>query len=182
MCTVFELWIHCCSLFGRLPADISGHDPRTRQGVIEKVAHAEWAAPIVAVPKRDGTVRMCGDYKVTVNNELDIDQYPLPRPEDLMTSLTGGKKFSKLDLSAAYQQMPLDEESRKFVTINTHRGSYRYTQLPFGIASAPALFQKAMDTILQGIPHTICYLDDILVTGANDAEHLSNLKEVLSRL
>ena len=61
-------------------------------------------------------VRLCGDYKVTVNKELDIDQYPLPRPEDLMT---GGKKFSKLDLSAAYQQMALDEESRKFVTINT---------------------------------------------------------------
>ena len=68
------------------------------------------------------------------------------------------------------------------MTINTHRGLYRYTRLPFGIASAPALFQKAMDTILQGIPHTICYLDDILVTGANDVEHLSNLKEVLSRL
>ena len=99
-----------------------------------------------------------------------------------MTSLTGGQKLSKLDLSAVYQQMPLDEESRKFVTINTHWGLCRYTRLPFGIASAPALFQKAMDTILQGIPHTICYLDDILVMGANDAEHLSNLKEVLSRL
>ena len=66
-------------------------------GVIEKVAHAEWAAPIVAVLKWDGTVPLCGDHKVTVNKELDIDQYPLPRPEDLMTSLTGGQKFSKLD-------------------------------------------------------------------------------------
>ena len=124
----------------------------------------------------------CGDYKVTVNKELDIDLYPLPRLEDMMTSLTGGQKFSKLDLSAAYQQMPLNEECQKFVTINTHWGLYHYTRLPFGIASAPALFRKVMDTILQGIPHIICYLDDILVTGANDAEHLTNLIEVLSRL
>ena len=64
-------------------------------GVIEKVAHAEWAAPIVVVPKWDSTVRLCGEYKVTVNKELDIDQYALPRPEDLLTSLTGGQIFRR---------------------------------------------------------------------------------------
>ena len=157
-------------------------DSLESKGVLEKVSHADWAAPIVAVPKSDGTVRLCGDYKVTVNRDLDVDQYPLPVPEDLMSSLTGGQAFTKLDLSSAYQQMPLEEESRKYVTINTHRGLYRYTRLPFGIASAPAIFQKAMDAILQGLDHVICYLDDILITGVSEEEHLRNLDTVLGRL
>ena len=151
-------------------------------GILEKISYSDWAAPIVAVPKKDGTIRICGDYKVTVNQALEVDQYPLPNPEDLFATLAGGKKFTKLDLSQAYMQLLLDEESRKFVTVNTHRGLYRYTRLPFGVASAPAMFQKLMDTILQGIPNVICYIDDILVTGADDAAHLRNLAEVFQRL
>ena len=152
------------------------------EGILEKASHSEWAAPIIAVPKKDGTFCICGDYKVTINQDLDVDQYPLPKPEELFTSLAGGQHFSKLDLSQAYQQLLLDEDSKKYTTINTHKGLYQYTRLPFGIASAPALFQKTMDTILQGIPHVICYLDDILVTGADHTEHLHNLAEVMSRL
>ena len=87
-----------------------------------KVTHSDWAAPIVAVPKQDGKLRICGDYKVTVNAALDIDQYPLPKPDDLFASLAGGKKFTKLDLAQAYQQLVLDENSRKYTTINTHQG------------------------------------------------------------
>ena len=151
-------------------------------GVIESVAHSDWATPLVAVPKSDGSVRLCGDYSKTVNPVLETDQYPLPRPEDLMTCLTGGCKFTKLDLSSAYQQMVLDEESRPFVTVNTQKGLYRYLRLPFGVSSAPAVFQKAMDTILQGLPQVICYLDDILVTGSTPQEHLQNLAVVLERL
>ena len=113
---------------------------------------------------------------------MDVEQYPLPRPQDLFATLAGGQKFSKLDLRQAYFQLPLDEASRKYVTVNTHRGLYEYTRLPFGVASAPALFQKTMDTILQGIPGVKCYIDDILVTGANDQEHLQNLEQVLERL
>ena len=151
-------------------------------GVLCRVDHADWATPIVPVPKKDGSIRICGDFKVTINPSLRIDQYPLPKPSDLMTSLTGGQKFSKLDLSAAYQQIVLDDEASELVVINTHQGLYKYTRLPFGIASAPAIFQKAMDGILQGIPHCICYLDDILVTGRSDEEHLQNLRRVLHRL
>ena len=129
----------------------------------------------------DGCLRVCGDYKTTVNPALVVDKYPLPRPDDLMSQLAGGQKFSKIDLSQAYQQIQLDDESRKFVTINTHQGLYQYTQVPFRISSALALFQKIMDTLLQGVPNTICYLDDILVTGKTNEEHLRNL-EVLQRL
>ena len=118
---------------------------------------------------------------MTVNQALEVDQYPLPKPDDLFATLAGGEKFTKLDLSQAYQQLPLDE-SMQYVTINTHRGMYRYTRLPFGVVSAPAMFQKIMDTILQGIPKVICYIDDILVTGADDEEHLRNLAEVLQQL
>ena len=133
------------------------------------------------VPKKDGTLRICGDYKFTLNCALQVDQYLLFRPTDLFTCLTGGTKFTKLDLSAAYQQLSLDTESRKLVTINTHKGLFQFTRLPFGVASAPAVFQHTMDTILQGIPQVICNIDDILVTGKTEAEHLSNLV-VLKRL
>ena len=108
---------------------------------------------------------------------------PLPRPEDVMTSLSGEKCFTKLDLTAAYQQMPLNEESRRYiVTVNTYRGLYQYKHLPFGVASALAGFHPAMDAILQGFTYVICYLDDILITGPTDQEHLETLEEVLSRL
>ena len=151
-------------------------------GIIEKITHSPWAAPIVPVPKGDGKLRLCGDYKVTVNPMLDIDQYPLPKPDDLMATLAGGKRFSKIDLTNAYQQMTLEKQSRDLVTINTHKGLYRYTRLPFGVASAPAIFQKTMDTVLQGLPKVICYLDDILITGSTDEEHLENVEKVLERL
>ena len=151
-------------------------------GVITKVNFSNWAAPIVTVPKPDGSVRICGDYKVTVNPVLDVDSYPLPTPEDLFATLAGGKKFSKLDLSQAYQQVCLDERSQEFVTINTHRGLYRYNRLPFGVASAPAVFQQLMEKVLQGLPGVVCYIDDVLVTGRNDEEYLRNLEEVLKRL
>ena len=131
------------------------------EGILQKVKHSEWAAPVVAIPKGNGQLRVCGDYKVTVNPVLIVEKYPLPKPEDLMANLAGGLRFSKLDLTQAYFQIVLDQESRKYVTINTHKGLYQYTRVPFGIASAPALFQRTMDTILQGIPNTICYLDDI---------------------
>ena len=96
--------------------------------------------------------------------------------------LRGGQRFTKLDLKSAYQQLPLDPESQQFVTINTHRGLYRYKRLPFGIASSPALFQRTMDIILQGLDHVASIQDDILITGKDDDEHIKNLDSVLSRL
>lgn len=152
------------------------------EGIIEKVTHSDWAAPIVAVPKRDGKFRICGDYKVTINSALEVDQYPLPKPEDLFATLAGGQKFTTLDLSQAYLQLGLEEESRKYSTINTHKGLYQFTRLPFGVASSPSIFQKTMDTILEGIPKAMCYIDDILITGDDDVEHLEILAKVLQRL
>ena len=151
-------------------------------GVIEKINYSDWAAPIVTVPKSDGSVRICGDYKVTINPVLQVDQYPVPKAEDLFATLAGGQKFSKLDLSHAYQQVLLEEGSRKFVTVNTHKGLYQFNRLPFGVASAPAIFQQTMEKILQGLSGVTVYIDDILVTGRNDREHLDALEKVLQRL
>ena len=151
-------------------------------GVIEQIGRSEWAAPIVCVPKKNGKIRICGDYKVTVNSALDKEQYPLPRPEDIFAKLAGGKSFTTLDLTHAYNQLLLDDDSQEYATINTHRGLYCYKRLPFGVASAPALFQRVMDTILQDIPSTMCYIDGIIVTGATEEEHLRNLRKVLERL
>ena len=78
--------------------------------------------------------------------------------------------------------MILEPEHWKFTTINTHQGLYQYTRLPFGIASAPNIFQQAMEKILQGLPKVVCYLDDVLVTGSSDREHITNLEEVFRRL
>ena len=132
--------------------------------------------------KNDGGVRICGDFKSTVNRAARLDKYPIPRIEDLFASLAGGKTFLKLDLSHAYLQIALDETSQRYVTINTHKGLFRYTRLPFGIALAPSIFQRVMETLLQGIPRVSMYLDNILVTGASEQEHLANLAQVLQRL
>ena len=134
------------------------------------------------MPKSDGSIRICGDYKVTINPVLQVDQFPVPKPDDLFATLAGGKKFSKLDLSHAYQQVLLEPESRKYVTVNTHKGLYQYNRLPFGVASAPAVFQQTMEKILQGLPMVVVYIDNILVTGRSDEEQLENLEKVLARL
>ena len=157
-------------------------DRLEQQGILEKVTYSEWATPIVPVAKLDGRYRICGDFKVTGNPALKVDQYPLPKVEDLFATLVGGRKFTKLDLSQAYLQLELHPEARQYCTINTHRGLYQFTCLPFGISSAPAMFQKVMDTILQGVPQTLCFIDDILIMGSSEEEHLKNLEEVLSRL
>ena len=152
------------------------------EGVVTKVSHSAWAAPVVVVPKADGGICLCADFKVTVNQILDVDKYPLPNAQDLLSSLAGGTRFTKLDLKHAYQQLPLSEDSKHFLTINTSKGLYQNNRLSFGVASAPAIFQSTMDTILKGIDGVVCYIDDILITGRNDQEHRNRLEAVLSRL
>ena len=153
-----------------------------REGIIEPVQFSDWAAPIVPVMKSDGSVRICGDYKLTVNKAAKLDAYPIPRVEDLFAKLAGGKRFTKVDIAHAYQQIPLEEESRQSVTINTHKGLFTYNRLPFGVHSAPAIFQRAMEGLLRDIPSTVVYLDDILISGKTEKDHLHNLDEILKRL
>ena len=134
------------------------------------------------VVKKDGSVRICGDYRLTVNHAAKPDTCPLPRVDDIFASLSGGKTFSKLELANAYHQVPLEQQSKQLVTINTHKGLYCYNRLPFGISAAPSIFQRTMENVLQGIPNTCIYLDDVLVTGNTQESHLVNLEAVLSKL
>ena len=157
-------------------------DRLVQDGVLEPVRFSDWATPVVPVVKGDGSVRICGDFKVTVNPVLLIDEYPQPRREDLFAGLAGGQIFSKLDLAQAYLQMEVEPESRKHLTINTPKGLFQYNRLVFRIASAPAIFQRTIESILQRIPGVLVYQGDILVTGKTNAEHETSLHTVLKRL
>lgn len=149
-------------------------------GIISPVSHSEWATPIVPVLKKDGTVRICGDFKVTLNPVCDVEQYPLPVIGDIFANLCGGTKFSILDLRDAYNQVELDEDSRKLAVINTQKGLFCYNRLPFGIASAPAMFQRKIESLLQGLKGTQAYLDEVLIAESGDAQN-ENLQAVLQR-
>nr|CAI5833257.1 unnamed protein product [Callosobruchus analis] len=149
-------------------------------GILKAVNYSEWASPIVVVPKKDGDVRICADFRTTVNKALNVDQYPLPKPEDIFASLAG--IFTVLDLSGAYQQLKVSPEYQKYLTVNTHLGMFQYTRLTYGISCAPALFQSVMDTILAGLPKVHCYLDDILISASNIEEMQINVRLVLARL
>ena len=92
----------------------------------------------------------------------------MPKIDDIFANLAGGQKFSKIDLRQAYLQLPMDEESMKLLTINTHKGLYQFTRLPFGVASSPAIWQRTIDQILQGLEGVQCILDDMIVTGKTE--------------
>ncbi len=115
-------------------------DRLVSEGTLEKVEYADWAAPIVAVLKKDKkAVRICGDFRMTVNPVSKLMRYPIPKIEDLFATLSKGKLFTKLDLA---QQLKLNAKAKELVVINTHKGLFRYTRLPFGISSAPGIFRR----------------------------------------
>ena len=167
------------ALKGKVEAEL---DKLESMGIISPVQFSKWAAPIVPVLKHNGAVRICGDYKVTINQASLVDTYPLPRIDELLANLSGGKYFSKLDMSQAYLQLPLDKQSREYVTVNTPKGLYEYNRLPFGVSSAPSIFQRTMENLLQGIKGVSVYIDDILISGSTVEEHLQTLDKVLERL
>ena len=152
-----------------------------KEGIIEPTDSSEWATPLVIVPKSNGKIRVCGDFKVTINQCVETKLYPLPNVEDIFARLAGGKIFTKLDLSQAYLQLPVDEDSKGLLVINTPKGLFRYNRIPYGVSVAPAIFQSVMDRVLQGLP-VACYLDDILIAAPTEQEHNSILDKVISRL
>jgi len=146
------------------------------------VETSDWATPEVPVVKRNGTIRLCGDYKVILNKFLKADRYPIPRVGDLMTTLQGASTCCILDLCQAYQQFLLDEESQKLTTLSTHKGLYVFKRIPYGIASAPGILQREMENVLRNIDGTVAFYDDIIISGKSEKEVCSRFKEVLSKL
>ena len=153
-----------------------------QEDIIEKVEHSDWASPAVPVIKPCGDIRICGDYSGTINQASPLEQYLVPTFEELLSNLSGGTKFTKLDLSQAYHQLELNPDCRKFTTINTPYGLYQYKRLVFGINSAVSIFQRTIKNVLKGLPGCCVRIDDILVTGETDAIHLENLHRVLQKL
>lgn len=153
-----------------------------KAGILKPVSSSNWASPIVIVHKKDGEVRICVDFRVSVNKVLIPEQYPLPTVDDIFATLSGGKVFTVLDLTGAYSQLKVKEQSQELLTINTHVGLFRYTRMTYGIASAPSIFQSVMDRILMGIPNCHCYLDDIIIAGRDLSECYELVREVLNRL
>lgn len=150
--------------------------------VLESIDNSEWGTPLVPILKPNGDIRICGDYKTTLNKYLVDFKYPLPRIEEIFASLQGGQLFTKLDLSNAYNQLILDENSQKLCTWSTHIGIFKMKRLPFGVKPASAIFQKTIENLLRGIPNVINYMDDIVVTGKDFREHVKTLKTVLLKL
>ena len=97
-------------------------------------------------------IRVCGDYSVSVNSQLETHRHPLPLPEELMRKLGGGQRFTKIDLADGCNQIKLFPESRKRLALSTHRGVLLQNVLPFGISSAPGCFQSIMDSLTSGLP------------------------------
>ena len=127
-------------------------------------------------------IRVCRDYSVTVNTQLEPHRHPLPIPEDLIRKLGGGYGSTKLDLADAFNQIKLSPESQKRLALSTHRGVLLQLRLPFGISSALGYFQEIMDQLTSDLNGVAAFIDDILVSGMTASEHLRNLRALLQRL
>lgn len=151
-------------------------------GILVPVNFSEYATPIVPVLKANGQVKIAGDFSCTLNKILKIDKYPLPRIEEVFAKIGGGLQYSKLDLSNAYNQFKLCSSSQDLTTINTPKGLFKYTRLVYGLANAPAIFQRAMETLLAGIEGVTCWLDDVCCTAPTRELHLLRIREILKRM
>lgn len=152
--------------------------------IIERVPEDQptpWVSPIVAVPKKDGSVRICIDMRVA-NEAIKRVRHPIPTVEEISFELNGAKYFSKLDLSQAYHQLELDEDSRYITTFTTHLGIYRYKRLNYGTNAAAEIFQHTLQTQLHGLKGVRNIADDIIVYGKTRDEHDTNLEKCLRRL
>ena len=153
-----------------------------RLGVIEP-SNSAWASPIVLVTKKDGTIRFCVDFR-RVNNLTIKDSYPLPRIDDTIDALRGSSWFSTLDLASGYWQVPMAPEDAEKTAFTTPFGLFQFKKMPFGLANAPATFERLMDLVLAGLHWDVClvYLDDIIVFSQSFKQHVQRLQPVLERL
>ena len=150
-------------------------------GVIQP-STSEWAAPIVLVKKKDGTLRFCVDYR-RLNKLSQGDAYPMPRINELIDRLGKAKYISTLDLARGYWQVPMAEKDRHKTAFATPYGLYQFTVMPFGLQEAPTTFQRMMDQVIQGLEtFTAAYLDDLVVYSETFEEHLLHLRRVMETL
>lgn len=157
-------------------------DKLESQGIIRK-SMSPWSSPIVLVRKKDGSPRLCVDYR-KLNSITKDDKFPLPSIEELLVKVREGKFFSTIDLKSGYHQIPVHPDDREKTAFICDNALYEYLYLPFGVKNAPSHFSRVMMAVLNGLigNSVLVYLDDLIVLGKDPEEHLSNLAEVLSAL
>ncbi|KAL9985670.1 hypothetical protein ACROYT_G008096 [Oculina patagonica] len=157
-------------------------DSKLQQGVISPVTvPTEWCSGIVPVPKPNGRVRICVDL-TPLNKAVQRETHLIGSVDESLAMLGESKVFTKLDANSGFWQIPLDEESKLLTTFITPFGRFCFNRLPFGISSAPEIFQRTMSDILEGLDGVICRMDDILIHGRNQIEHDVRVRAVLFRL
>ena len=149
-------------------------------GICQK-ASSPWSSPLHLVPKKDGSLRPCGDYR-RLNMVTEPDHYPLPNIADITSFLHGSKIFSTLDLLKGYYQVPMNPDDVPKTAITTPFGTYTFNYSCFGLRNAGATFQRMMDDLLGDLPFCVVYIDDILVFSSSPEEHMQHLRVVLDRL
>uniref|UniRef100_A0A5S6Q2I3 RNA-directed DNA polymerase n=2 Tax=Trichuris muris TaxID=70415 RepID=A0A5S6Q2I3_TRIMR len=146
-------------------------------------SNSPWAAGIVPVRKKDGSLRLCVDYR-KLNEVSRRDAYPIPRIDETLEALAGARYFSTIDLLSGYWQVELTEAAKEKTAFITHDGLFQFNVMPFGLTGAPATFQRLMEHVLAGLKWNTClvYLDDIIVFSRTAEEHVEHLSQVLNRL
>ena len=150
-------------------------------------SNSPWASPVVLVRKKDGTLRFCVDYR-GLNSVTKLDQFPLPRIDDLLDQLGRSRYFTTLDLASGYWQIRVDKPSREKMAFITHHGLFEFCVMPFGLTNAPAVFQRLMQKVLSdlktddGRDFAEVYIDDVLIFSETLEEHLQHIRLVLERL
>ncbi|GJR30755.1 putative reverse transcriptase domain-containing protein [Tanacetum coccineum] len=146
-------------------------------------SHSPWGAPVLFVKKKDGSMRMCIDYREL--NKLTIkNRYPLPRIDDLFDQLQGACCFSKIDLRSGYHQLRVREEDIPKTAFRTRYGHFEFTVMPFGLTNAPAIFMDLMNRVCKPYldKFVIVFIDDILIYSKSEEEHEVHLKTILDLL
>ncbi|XGW24482.1 hypothetical protein V3C99_006141 [Haemonchus contortus] len=153
------------------------------EGKVIEHSKSEWAFPIVLVEKKDGSIRLCVDYR-ELNKKIKLDAYPLPSIEALLQSLSGKRFFSTLDMCSGYWQIPLADDAKEKSAFATPEGLYQFRVTPFGLSTSPPVFQRLMNTVLGDLLgcEVFCYIDDIMVCTTSKQRHLQLLEEVFQRL
>lgn len=153
-----------------------------KEGILVPIKYSKYASPIVVVPKSNGSIRLCIDGKVNLNECLEMQHYPLPLAEDIIVEMQGCEYFSVIDMTGAYLQVLVSEESQKYLVVNTSLGLFAFTRLPFGISIASSAFQSILDQILKNLKGVKAYQDDIIIGAKTVDELKKKVCQVLDKL